>query len=404
MRYLLSILCCVMWNTVEVLHAANETTLPTIRGGANAPPPTGGDFRLAPDGYLYILAFGQSNMAGAREGTTDWLPLTGDASRGDIHDAPSTCQVADLSGKWVQMEYHHGDKSNLFYGDNNLAFVFCRELAEKYPEAIGNGIRMVFVAQGGAQIENWYNGAKKWIVTRDYYDAYTMGVDIYPASIVLMHQGESNQGNYHYEYVPKWNQVLDEFKQKGWIEDVDSTRVIVGEIGRTARVNAGLHKIGTANSNRRISGIDGCDKSRASHNLGTGYERLGKKYLKEYLDMVYSRQPGDRVRPRHVGAAPTATDITASGCTINWVHPGDKFPYKDIYRDEYQAEEDIVGYVIYGWGGYREIARVGPEARSYDATFSLPSGNTEVFRVNAVDAAGNESFWKTRRGVRVEIP
>ena len=120
--------------------------------------------------------------------------------------------------------------------------------------------------------------------------------------------------------------------------------------------------------------------------------------------MVFNRDPGDRARPRHVGAAPTATNITASGCTINWLPPDETFPYKDIYRDESQTEEDIVGYVIYGWGGYKEIARVGPDARSYNATFSLPSGNKEVFRVNAVDAAGNESFWKTSWGVGVEIP
>ena len=148
MRYSFLILFCFMLNAVGILQAANEATPLIIKDGENAPPPTGGDFRLAPDGYLYILAFGQSNMGGAREGTSDWLPLTGDASRGDIHDAPSTCQVADLSGNWVHMEYHHGVKRKLFYGDNNLAFVFCRELAEKYPEAIGKGIRLVFVAKG----------------------------------------------------------------------------------------------------------------------------------------------------------------------------------------------------------------------------------------------------------------
>ncbi|MCA1807958.1 MAG: hypothetical protein LC725_00585 [Lentisphaerae bacterium] len=386
------------------LQAANETDPLVVKDGGKPPLSTEGDFRLAPDGYLYILAFGQSNMAGTTEGTDDWMPLTGDASRGDIHDAPATCHVADLSGKWVQMKYHHKQRTSLFYGDNNLAFVFCRELAEKYPEAIGKGIRLVFVAQGGASIENFYNGGKKWEKMKNYYDAYTMGVDIYPASVVLMHQGESNQGNYAPEYVPKWDNVFAGFMEQGWIEDVNNTRAIVGEIGRESRVNRALHIIGTANPNRRISGIDGCDKSRESHNLGTGYERLGKKYLKIYLDMVYNRDPGDRVRPRHVKAVPTVTNITEHGCTINWLHPDETFPYKDIYRDEYQEEEDIVGFVIYGWGGYKEIARVGPDARSYNATFSLPSGKKEVFRVNAVDAAGNESFWKTRWGVAVEVP
>lgn len=393
MKSSLFMVLCVIVALAGTLHAANEASQPDE-----------GDFRLAPDGYLYILAFGQSNMASTTEGTEDWKPLTGDASRGNIHDAPETCRVADLSGEWVHMEYHHRDRSKLFYGDNNLAFVFCRELAEHYPDAIGKGIRLVFVAKGGASIENWYNGGKNRETMKDYYDAYTMGKDIYPASLVLMHQGESNQGDWAPEYVPKWNRVLLEFERQGWIEDVIHTRVIVGEIGRTARVNPALHIIGTAYPDRRIAGIDGCDKSRESHNLGTGYEKLGKRYLKEYLDMVYNRDPGDRVRPRHVKNVSTVTNITDNGCTIHWLHPETTFPYKDVYRGEYQEEEDIVGFVIYGWGGYKEIARVGPEARSYDATFSLPSGETEVFRVNAVDAAGNESFWKTRWGVRVEVP
>ena len=155
MRFQLLIIFCFILSLTVTLHADNETNIPVAKGEGKAPQSSEGDFRLAPDGYLYILAFGQSNMASTTEGTDDWMPLTGDASRGDIHDAPETCQVADLSGKWVHMEYHHKNRSKLFYGDNNLAFVFCRELAEKHPEAIGRGIRLVFVAKGGAKIENW---------------------------------------------------------------------------------------------------------------------------------------------------------------------------------------------------------------------------------------------------------
>lgn len=358
-------------------------------GSEGVAPPTESD--LAPDGYLYILSFGQSNWAGTEEGTEDWLPLTGDASLGDRTALPSTCTVAWNDGTWRQMAYGDGV---IYDADNLMAFAFCRDLANDYPELVGNGIRLVFIAQGGAAIEQFMVGGVKYAEMEVMYNAFTMGDDIYPAPLLLMHQGESNDGDGIDVYVPKWDECVGQYATNGWTKPYDETKYIVGEVGRTAAVQQALHFIGQLNQNRRIVQCDGTDMSYVSHFLGTGYVQMGQRYLERYLEMALGNLPPEyEVRPQNVTNV-ISSDIDATGCTLTWDYPN--FTGADIFNGQTIPYDDIQGFSIFGWGGRKHLFDINDKnTLTTSVEFSLPSGSTERFGIQAFDSFGNHSFFVT---------
>jgi len=122
-------------------------------------------FPLADDGYLYIAApVNQSNGFGVYpKKLTD--PYQGDKTN------PQNVYVPDLVGGWKLARYHEVPFSTGNKG-NNIFLTFCRELEEKYPDDIGNGIRLVFFAHSGGSLDLWLDGGQDWVQVEAIYDSF----------------------------------------------------------------------------------------------------------------------------------------------------------------------------------------------------------------------------------------
>jgi len=357
------------------------------------------DFKLATDDRLYIYAFGQSNMLGAEE-SGNYTPnaLTGADLKGDRTN-PSNTFVPDGVGGWTTAEYGKAPFTN---NDNNIALTFCREFNLLYPTI---EVRIVFVAQGGQAIERWQSGDTKYIETQGIYNQYgTIGnrVDIYPASLVLMHQGEANSSENITVYPPKLEAILAEFQVQEWVDS--DYRYICGEIGYQGAINLSLHELVVGNSNRRIAQADGLAKGGGSHFIGIGYENYGKRYLDAFLEMAIDQAPSaNRVRPP-VPINLTATNIGTDSFTINWQLGA--FTGNDIYNGESEASADIVGFEIYSQGGFIPLLIVNDSnATSAVIDFTYAIGQEEIFSVLAIDSYGNRSYWDSTANIlRVTRP
>lgn len=117
---------------------------------------------------IYVVATGQSNMQG-------YLASGGDTTR-------STRVVAWNGSNWRIATI---GQTPFYSTDNNLAFHFCKNLAETENRIV----RLVMEVQGGTEIEQWEG------VSKPRYDALETKIinsGMPRVDVILWHQGESN--------------------------------------------------------------------------------------------------------------------------------------------------------------------------------------------------------------------
>lgn len=336
-------------------------------------------FPLADDGYLYLLSFGQSNSTAGR-------PPDGDRVDG------TRVQVPDGVGGWKAASIYDSPflETGLAANGNLIHLSFANALADKYDL----DIRMIHDAEGGKEIELWLEGAEMRLRLDAIYDTFKSGGvftnNIRPAAVVSMHQGEQNSSNGTLgTYISNWNLVMSQFEAEGYV--VANKQFICGQT-QIADVNATLKTLADSNVNYRIANVDGLAKADPIHLTSESRDLLGKgRWLRRYEEIVFGTLPPD---DEELPSLPSLshTDLTTSGFTLNWTASTDNV--------------GVVGYKIYGGAasvsgysdGYTFIKEVG-NVLTTPMTFVVGVGETEYFRVLAVDAAGNCSWWGAAHSV-----
>lgn len=339
-------------------------------------------FPIADDGYLYVYAMGQSNMAGKYpEQLTD--PWQGDKTN------PTNVYVPDRLGGWILAEYSVWPfQVNV----NNIAITMCRELADKY----GLQIRMYFDARGGAALN-------EWIATNPDEDMWTRLVNIMntfvvdgefnnnyrPASTWIQHQGESGYGGVESgfaSYQECWEAIRQQLWDAGYL--VNDFYYLNGEFadwdvytGKSNEQHTISALLGLKGDTVRSSGLE---RGEDIHFLGSGLEEFGLRYMRKYEELMGLLTPLDD------SVLPTSTDCTASAIgsdsfTLSWDASTPK------------SGLTIEKYVIYSINGWVKYGEVPGNVLSTTVNFTGYSSSINIYNTIpiencialAVDSEGN---------------
>lgn len=339
------------------------------------------NFPLAEDGYLYIIAAGQSNMVGK------YPELLADADfyPGDRTNPVNTF-VPNGSGGWKNAEY--GATPFDLY-NNNIALSFCREMNVLYPDV---PIRLVFQALGGTSVTTWLTGGINRVPLDAIYDDYgTVGnrTDIYPAALWLWHQGEEDKNMSTVDYVNNWETVLSQFKAEGYVVD-ENENFICGEIAyNNNQVQLNLNAIADISDRYRITQTDGAEKGDTSHFLGTGLSDIGERYVLRYKELIFGiSPPTDEERPSIITTS--LSNSNTNDITVNWTQATDNV--------------GVVGYDVYSQTGYIYYGSTDASTFSMVVNWTKAIGENESFTVLARDLQGNSSRWEGIVGATATRP
>lgn len=252
---------------------------------------------------ISVLAFGQSNMEGAYgpspisissiSKVKSWSLSTNTWANADLGVAPFRASSGGVT-------------------PNNLAYVFCMELARQFNE----DIRLVLIAVGGMKIEyfmpNYMLTANGWTNSQTstlfgssaspaLMGALSSGGEAVPAldslgtdrfDIVLMHQGEANAvaGDSATDYENKLNALFADLNTRGIIEFND-TYLLLGNINSSysgASAHATAIDNFASNHSRSAtvewSGLETVGGGNL-HATGRGLDLLGRRYFNEYMEL-----------------------------------------------------------------------------------------------------------------------
>lgn len=344
-------------------------------------------FPIADDGYLYIMAWGQSNMLGVNPQQPN-EPRSGDMTN------PTNVWVPDLLGGWKEAKYFE-EPFNTINLSNNIAICFCREMADKY----GLKIRLTFFAQGGAALSvfmkqgaylpgNPAENGKQYDVMVDTYGTFAPA-DIRPAALVIFHQFESGSGGTG-PWVDAAQIVQDGYVEQGWA--LEEANIICGEIAGGSSLSRGPHDYANEDlTKRRCAPSDGLQQAERIHFIGDGYYNFGLRYVQKYEELIfgYTSRPVDYTTPSPTTPVFTITDITATDYLVTWQ------PATSPYGLE------IVGYQIQTINGFLNTKWVDGTTLSARVDFTPLEDDTtqykwdikpsELVTVLAIDEEGRYS-------------
>lgn len=244
-----------------------------------------------------VLAWGQSNMVGARaavnqDTTTDRLDrfyamdITNDSTGvfvlADLHNDPFTGSSINMPDTVA----------------NNLAYHFCRNYAEVHDV----DVYLLLIASSGKNIEYFLqdttNTDNGWIptTTPTFADRMrklsmrfldSLGIDKYTA--IIGHQGESNFSSIDdTEYSDKVEALITELWSFGVI-DTGQTAIVMGEVSiLNARHDEHLRELQEVESRHKnfaIAGSKGLTQADNTHFDGLGLTEMGHRYFNAFRDI-----------------------------------------------------------------------------------------------------------------------
>lgn len=234
------------------------------------------------DGYVHVLAEGQSNMTGSNTDSTG--DQTADVDVQAWNYTTNTWQIATL-----------GTAPFFPLDRNNLAFHFCKNLAATY----GVKVRTQMVAVGATSINEWYPVSAE--LSQKMIGERARG-NMPKASIFLWHQGEEDvvNGDTQAEYLAKHSGLVQAYKDIGVL--YQQAKIIVGETpiqGRPAYdipMNEWVNAIGSINNDyyacAQGDGIP-LEAGNEGHYCGECLQEMGLRYFTLWSELM-NLTPGDK--------------------------------------------------------------------------------------------------------------
>ena len=351
------------YNFKAVSHPFEEDLTQIVNDWEVTKPTANLPFKIEDDGYVYIMASGQSNMGG-RE------PYSNPDGYIERVVYSSSLEIPDGVGGWEVVD---SDSFNL--KKYQWSVYVCLYFIAKY----GIKIRLIQRTLGGTEIEAWQPpDGNAWVAIKLIYD--TLGSNVKPASIVMWSHGESNRGYTYAQYAPLFYSWINSAIGEGWI---DSNHILsLNEINYypyVTTVNTALQQIADENSNYRYVLIDGITVEDTVHfePRVSAIIELGRRYIEAFESILngYDRKPYPN---RPTAPVPTVAAINADSVDLTWTA-----------ATATEVGATIKSYrLTRGVQGYRYYKDVGVTL-SATILFTVASGEIEKFSVVARDSAGN---------------